>query len=109
MAVVPLSRAKLSTPTVLEDRRAMVQAARDATGRNEASPAKPHVLAPARTSPPLEQAFRVAAAWAYITPFLIALPFFASPPAWIMAFSQVRPRDDAASAPRPKKDVLDNR
>lgn len=94
MTVVLLPRAKLATAAVVEDRRALVQAARQATGQSAPSPDKPPVLAPARPSPPFEQAWRAAAAWAYMTPFLVWLPFFASPPAWIAVFSQMRPRDD---------------
>lgn len=108
MAVVPISRYRPSTTAVPEGRRAMVQAARQATHRTDASPATPNVLTPPRPSPPFEQAFRVAAAWAYITPFLFAFPFFANPPMWIAALSQLRPRDDGQSAPTSKRDVLDS-
>ncbi|HEX9464187.1 MAG TPA: hypothetical protein VGB82_16435 [Alphaproteobacteria bacterium] len=113
MVVVPMPRSGLSTAAVLEDRRALVQAAREATGRNDPSPAKPHVLAPARPSPIHEQTFRAMAAWAYITPFLFAFPFFLNPPGWIAVLSQLPTRDDATRAspglPRPSKDVLESR
>jgi hypothetical protein len=104
----PSPRSEMSTAAAPEERRALVQAAREATGRSDPSPPKPNVLAPARVSPPYEQLFRAMAAWAYITPFVLAFPFLANPPGWIAVLSQLRPRDRAPRAPRSRKDVLDS-
>jgi len=89
-AVIAMPR--LATAAVLEDRRALVQAARKATGQVEdparpsATPAKP----PARQPSPLAQTAQVFTAWAYMTPFLLAAPFFVVPPLWIAALAKGR-------------------
>jgi len=89
-AVIAMPR--LATAAVLEDRRAMVQAARRATGHAGASARPPAPFPhPTRRQPSaFEQTVHVMTAWTYITPFLLAAPFFVASPLWIAALSQGR-------------------
>ncbi len=83
----------IATARVLENRRAIVQAAREATARDDstaaADAAPPNLLTQSRRASPLEQTIRVATAWAFVMPLLLASPFLAYPPAWIALLSQL--------------------
>jgi hypothetical protein len=47
-------------------------------------------------SSPLAQTAEVVFAWAYMAPFLAALPFFLAPPVWVAILSQTA-KDDPPS------------
>lgn len=80
-----------------DERRAMVRAARIATGRSAPAALRDE---PAPASPPgtiWDQAARAAVGWMYLTPYLLVSPFLWNPPLWIAALTQLpdaNPPDD---------------
>ena len=98
---------KLAIPTDLDKPLAMAQTRRPTTGGPVVRPAQARASRPCRGLSVFEQTVQAAAAWAYVTPFLLLSPLHAAPPLWIAMLLQL----PAATPPLPPggRTVLDTR